>query len=163
MKILLSKDIKKFTLIHYGDTKYSLRKFKPIKNDWIKPDGGLWTSPVDSPYGWKQWCESERYELGEFEKGSFKLRLKRKARILVIDSVEDLRMLPQINTCSTRTLAYIDFEAISKIADAVWLTYIGQQKTRYSKPSLYGWDIESVLILNKYFCYQIKDNVKIKL
>jgi hypothetical protein len=46
------------TYIHYGASKFDLDKFVPVKNadfGWTKPDcGGLWGSPVDSEYGWKQ-------------------------------------------------------------------------------------------------------------
>ena len=40
-------------LISYGlGDKFIPEKFQPIKNvDWVKPDGGLWASPVDSIYG----------------------------------------------------------------------------------------------------------------
>jgi len=51
---------------------------------------------------------------------------------------------------------YLDFEQLSKTYDAVWLTYNGERKTRYSNPDLYGWDCESVLILNKNSVYQVK-------
>ncbi len=46
--------------IHYGSEHFDLNIFDPIEN-WAgrnKPSGGLWSSPVDSPYyDWKEWCE----------------------------------------------------------------------------------------------------------
>lgn len=51
-------------LIHYGHSDFNIAKFKPIKNDdygWVKPNGGLWTSPLESNWGWKDWCISEGF------------------------------------------------------------------------------------------------------
>lgn len=49
--------------IHYGHTKFNIKKFDNIKNKYgNKPDGGLWLSPVNSKWGWKDWCESERFK-----------------------------------------------------------------------------------------------------
>ena len=37
--------------IHYGCTSFDKLKFQEIK-------GGLWASPIDAEYGWKDWCEA---------------------------------------------------------------------------------------------------------
>lgn len=45
---------------------------------------------------------------------------------------------------------YPDFEAMIRSGiDAIWLTPKGERETRFSHPkNLYGWDCESVLIMN---------------
>ena len=45
---------------------------------------------------------------------------------------------------------YPDFEGMVRAGiDAIWLTAHGESATRFSRPySLYGWDCESVLIMN---------------
>jgi hypothetical protein len=49
-------------LIHYGSTNYNHEKVGAIVNEnWVKPKGGLWASPIDSKWGWKDWCESEKF------------------------------------------------------------------------------------------------------
>ena len=51
---------------------------------------------------------------------------------------------------------YIDFEKLVKIGiDAIWLTEKGINQTHLSQPSnLYGWDVETVLVLNKKCCFE---------
>jgi len=50
-------------LIHYGATSFDEAKFRSIKNREYcnKPLGGLWTSPVNSKYSWKDWNEAENF------------------------------------------------------------------------------------------------------
>lgn len=140
-------------LIHYGTKEYNSDKFYPIKNiSWNKPSGGLWTSPLNSKYGWKQWNEDS-----QFRKCTdyIKLELKPDSKVFVINTMEDLV------GHSTREVmdryCYLDFEKMSKEYDAIWLTLDGLKNTggfNNIKYSTYGWDCESVLILNKD-CFNI--------
>jgi hypothetical protein len=140
-------------LIHFGSPAYLPQTVKPIVNDnWSKPKGGLWTSPVDSLWGWKDWCEFEQFRECD-EDNSFKLQFKLDANILVIDCLQDLKKLPMQTVVVTHEYQkkYPDFELLAKQYDAIWLTEVGEQETRMSYPAnLYGWDCESVLILNPY-------------
>jgi len=50
---------------------------------------------------------------------------------------------------------YPNFELLATMCDAIWLTEKGQNETHLSYPiSLYGWDCESVLIINGECCYE---------
>lgn len=141
---------------HYGSIEFDASKFLPVKNGkWVKPEqGGLWTSPVDSSYGWKDWNEMSDYMDCE-EDNSFVLRLNSDAKIFVIDSLQDLKNAPLINGWLDKQV--MDFEAIAKEYNAIWLTVQGETKTRMSHPlTLYGWDCESVLILNTNCFTQVK-------
>ena len=44
--------------VHDGHSNFDINLFKHIscKENFNKPLGGLWASPVDSPYTWEQWC-----------------------------------------------------------------------------------------------------------
>lgn len=133
-------------LIHYGAT-----ELKPVakieNNNWVKPKGGLWTSPIESNWAWKHWCESEQFRDCD-EENSFTISLKPDAKILKIDEAGDLMGLPK--KILIESIVYPDFEKLAEMYDAIWLTEKGQWETRYSQPmSLYGWDCESVLILNE--------------
>lgn len=147
------------TVIHYGSNIYSGDKVKPFKNDnFVKPIGGLWTSPINSNYGWKDWCKDESFRDCD-ETNSFKLKFKPQTKIIIIDSVNDLIALPKhiIKFGNGKfQLVHLDFELLATMCDAIWLTENGQHRTRFSQPmSLYGWDCESILINNGDCCYQI--------
>lgn len=145
-------------LIHYGSKKYDpskVMKIKNQKNGWAKPNGGLWTSPLNSKFGWKEWCHLEKFRVCTRE-NSFLLELKDTAKIYIIDSKEDLESIPYYGQYSN----YPDFEKLTERYDAIWLTYRGEIETRwsiYTYLNLYGWDCESVLILNTSCCKEISN------
>jgi len=134
-------------LIHYGSLKYNEDLFKPITNraSRNKPNGGLWTSPIDSHHSWNEWTIDN-----DFMKSNmfFTVTLKNHARILRVDSKEDLKDFTWIET---EYMPYIDFECLLPYYDAIWLTSEGEWDTRLCdfEKSLYGWDCECVLVLNK--------------
>lgn len=134
-------------LVHFGSPAYKPEFMLEIKNnDWVKPKGGLWTSPIKSDYGWFDWCKSNDFRTKQLE-SSFNIKLRKGSKIAIIDSIDDLIKLPKAGN-------YLDFEIISNKFDAIWLTVKGQAETRHSKPfNLYGWDCESVLVTNKESVY----------
>lgn len=144
-------------LIHWGSKKFDTKRFKKVENKFFnKPEGGLWTSPIDSDYGWERWCEDNDFRTEYFEDptNNFLIQLKPSARIYTINSLEDLNQLhnkfmQNVTSDPIRCFTFLDFEKISKYYDAIFLTEHGQWETRLSTPNLYGWDCESVLILNK--------------
>ncbi len=133
-------------LIHYGASEYLSEKFKPLTNrKYIsKPYGGLWTSPIDSEYGWSDWSKDN-----DFGDLSDHFLLDFKGSLLTINSYEHINTLPWIDD---GLFIYPDFEQFSKENpeyDAIHLTVEGEQKTRYTHPkNFYGWDCETVLIIN---------------
>ena len=143
-------------LIHYGATEYKPELVSKIENFWKKPKGGLWTSPISSSFGWKQWCEAE-----DFREctglNSFNLKFKRDSSVLIIDSYEDLSKLPHIDIESRSNDKCLDFELLNNTFDAIWLTENGLYETNNLWSggfNLYGWDCESILIMNKDSIYQ---------
>ena len=151
-KPLLIGDVMRCPLLkHYGASAYLPEKVLPLKNDsWVKPkEGGLWTSPVDSEWGWKDWNESEQFRDCD-ERNSFTVKLNEDAKFFVIDSLEDLKNAPLIDGYSKKVM---DFEYIAKKYDAIWLTEKGQNETHLNyQIDLYGWDCETVLIINPNCC-----------
>lgn len=132
---------------HYGASKYLPDKFATPRNTMFwrnKPTGGLWTSPVNSEHSWKQWCIDN-----DFRKCTDYFDIKIEGNIVVINSIKDLEKLPwQPRRAVLEPL--INFEKLALIYDAVHLTAKGEAATRWmGEYSMYGWDCESVLILNK--------------
>lgn len=77
--------------------------------------------------------------------------LKDNTRIYTINTYKDLEWLMERykdnNSFSFKPT--LDFERISKDYDVIELTEAGQWETRFSHPfNLYGWDVESILVLN---------------
>lgn len=123
-------------------------------NGWIKPAGGLWTSPLrDGVTGWAQWCREEQW--GTPDAPVTRILPNPGARVYVIDTLADLVQLEAAFPSADSSLPaeikmwpQIDWQAVASEYDAIWLTEEGQWRTRHSTPSLYGWDCETVLWLN---------------
>jgi len=136
-------DITTMELIHYGASSFSPEKFEPVSNEmyWCKPYGGLWTSPVDSSWGWSNWSQANDFcDLSEHFSLTFH------GRLLTIDSFEDLdRLLWKEH----KHFGCLCFESLLPDYDAIHLTIKGECETRHTYPkSLYGWDCETVFIMN---------------
>lgn len=59
--------------------------------------------------------------------------------------------LLSVNIGGSFNRGYLDFELLAKNYDAIWLTENGQSETHLYYPiNLYGWDCETVLIMNPY-------------
>lgn len=148
--------MKEEVFITYGcGNSFDIQKFVPPKNEaggYVKPRGGLWSSPVNSKHGWKDWCESEDFHKGE-DGTSFRFTLKKEAKVYKINTVGDLLRIPYKlkSRCSVFGTWVIDYEAMAQEYDAIWLTAEGERETRYSDReygmSLYGWDCETLLVL----------------
>jgi len=139
-------------VVHY--TKEAGFELRPItiKNAgtegiWGKPEGGLWASPVDSKFGWQDWCRAKDFRdtgkqlrvILDIDMGSF----------ITINSQADLSQLPWYPpVAGLNLMEAIDFEKLAAGGvDGVYLTEQGQWATRFSHPrSLYGWECESILI-----------------
>lgn len=153
----------KTVYIHYGASEFDRNAFKPIRNGRIKvkPYGGLWASPVDSKWGWKEWCTSENFHVDQLD-SSFSFVLSDGARVLHLRSGEDVDKLPRYCPFPQMldwTMRWIDFEKITKVYDAVELHLSEDQEHIASYNSLYfkmnGWDCDSILIMNPDIVAQI--------
>ena len=149
--------------IHCGSERFELSKFNPIKNDvypWVKPmpKTGMWASRTDSKWGWIDWCENEDFRAEYYKSCSFEFTLSEDANVAYIYKPSDIRKLPMM--CITdpfyddSQLIYIDFEECLKEGiDAIEIMNLygmdnpeDYMHTVYY--ALYGWDCESILILN---------------
>jgi hypothetical protein len=143
-------EVLRLHLVHYGANSFDAAEFGEIKNrNFVKPSGGLWASPVESDYGWRHWCTAEEYQVDSLKK-SFTFWYE--GNVLVIDDFIDLSKIVWREVDEYRSIKYPDFEEmLRRGVDAIWLTNRGQWETRDhwgSGRSLYGWDCESVLIMN---------------
>lgn len=140
-------------VVHYTKPFFKLHPIT-IKNGdgktelFIKPHGSLWCAPLDSAYGWIDWCRAESY--GDIDHKQRVILDVDTSNFVVIDSVVDMETkLPWYQIHGL--FQAIDFEAmVGQGIDGMHLTEKGQIDTRWSEPrSLYGWDCETILILNE--------------
>ena len=156
------------TLICTGRDKFDPAKFDEVRNTksyghiLMKPKGGIWTSPLDSTYGWKDWCKAEGFMKERLDKY---IILQFTGTLYVIDGLADLLEMPinnhRVHTMNMGTVAAsqpynipeaeLDFVSMKKQGiDAIHLTIKGEHRTRFSSPwSLYGWDCETVYVMNQ--------------
>ena len=135
--------------IHYGHTKFDKSMFNKIKNVdcSTKPKGGLWASDVEAEHGWKDWCEAEEFRDCK-EENSFSFVLSDNAKVLYIDSIDDLKVLPKVDDkfgMNFLSWVLLDFEKLAETYDAVEVSISSDFDLYYQ---LYGWDCDSIVIMN---------------
>lgn len=106
----------------------------------------FWASPVDTEWGWKDWCKSENFCVSELT-DAFVFELKDGAKVFEINSGDDVLKMPMQSTDLTITVIKpIDFEAmLSQGVDAIEFNYTLCPSLYWE---LYGWDCDSLLVLN---------------
>lgn len=150
-------------LVHYGSDHFDSEKFTPVKNSNYrnKPEsGGLWASPVNKKkWTWSKWCRREDFRTDTLNVG-FKFDINfNSPRILKIFNLEDMEQLrkyiihneisaihEQFHTDGSFSgFEAYDFEAMSKDYDAL---YVEAGSGRGLYDAMYGWDCDSILIMN---------------
>jgi len=147
--------------IHYGAEAFYLDRFKKVNNaDYFsKPYGGFWASPVDAENGWKTWCENESFEPRGGLSKHFCFELAKDAKVYHIRKADDIYELPLITYSLFSDTLYIDFEKASKSWDAIEVHISDDPATDYTKSLywlLYGWDCDSILIMNPDIIKEVK-------
>lgn len=145
--------------IHYGSLHFSEEKFDECKNQkrnlsrLNKPNFGFWGSPVDTDWGWKDWCKSEYFCLESFDK-SFRFRLKNGSRILKVRMVKDVikytyerRIYSPSMNCYFNDGYGIKFYEIMRKYDGLELIHGDHYHELHSGP-FYTWDCDSIVIWN---------------
>lgn len=134
--------------IHYGHKQFLRSNFREIKNrKFTKPHGGLWASDVAAEYGWKTWCEDNQFR-DCTEENAFYFNLAPETNVLHIRSLEDLEDLPANRDGQSWLLKAkcLDFEMLKELGcDAIELHLSSDYRLYWE---LYGWDCDSILILN---------------
>ena len=147
------------TYIHYGTCAFMPELYTPIQNQYfVKPQGGLWASPEDAKYGWKEWNENTHF-IEIVENKSFKFTLSENAKVIHLYIIDDLEGLPKLKIPGmpefiNTTFTYLDFEALMEQGyDAIELHLNEEYRSNSDfmkglRWSLYGWDCDSILIMN---------------
>ena len=165
--------------IHYGNDHFEKREVDLRTEGFIiKPEkAALWGSPTDANFSWKTWSEDQQFNLGSLKK-SFKFKLKSGSKILFISSKKDVDELDEILKTNTSRIEeyYSRFTPISSVImqllgsitpenyntidfsklqengiDAVEIEY-----NKYTHDAFYGWDCDSICILNPDAIEEVK-------
>ena len=135
------------TYIHYGSKVFNREIGFPVRNrhGHNKPFGGLWASATDAKCGWKQWCEREEFKRCD-EGNAFRFTLKESARVLVLNSEDKVKELPNW----TSNYEYLGVKCIdwAKVAKDYDVVDYQVSKDYGLHTTLYGWDCDSILVLN---------------
>lgn len=140
--------------VHYGHKSFDPALFREPKNElqFNKPSGGFWASPVGAERSWKDWCEANDFRDCE-DANSFTFSLTDEAKVYHIYCKEDAERLP-VQDCETYAgQVFIDFEKAATMYDAIQFHLSDEKLPKEDMDSLYwvlyGWDCDSILILNK--------------
>lgn len=146
------------TYIHYGHEEFDTRRFRSVTNGGsylgIKPNGGLWASPVEATRSWKEWCECENFRECR-EDISFRFTMRNPEKVFYIDSEESFKefagrygkMDDTIWRFAGDNVAFIDFEKMIRDGwDALEISLTDYWRLY---DLLYGWDCDSIVVLNR--------------
>lgn len=146
--VFISDDINTdLNYINFKNVKNKSISNKPVKNT------GLWASKFNNCNIWlSKYHELISKDHLQNPKIAFIFELKPDAKIYIIDTIIDLYMLAKdynVNVDYIRRGMTLDFEKISEVYDAIYLTDDGQKITFDSYGiNLSGWYSETILIFN---------------
>ena len=151
----LQKQTSSEIYVFCGSDHFDRSIFMPVTNEpypWIKPRGGMWSSPVNSDNTWEDWCQENSFRLRKLDR-QFRFVLAEGSRVLRIESNKDLDELYSQGYKRSDfdkhqylrdDMYYLDFEKIlANGYDAIQVTI-----TNETYWSLYGWDCDTLLVLN---------------
>lgn len=144
------------TYVHYGHEEFDTRRFKGITNFGnvgVKPNGGLWASPVEAESSWKEWCEDQDFRDCR-EDISFRFTMRNPDKIFYIDSEESFKEFAgrYAQTEEARfgigdAAVFIDFEKMLRDGwDALEISLTDYGSLYYL---MYFWDCDSIVVLNR--------------
>lgn len=128
------------------------RNMMPNDHKWIKPTGGIWfceyTPNEKYVSSWQRWCIGEMFNHDRVVNDGITFSISSNARVYVINTAEDFFNLKgkySNSDVKDRYSCDIDWYAIAQDYDVVYLTKAGIRVNYYN---MYGWDIESGVVLN---------------
>ena len=146
--------------VHYGNDHFDLDKFKEkidlrLDNYYLnKPPYGLWGSPVNAEFSWRDWCEGEEFHLDSLN-SHFIFSVKDAAKILTVKKDKDiwkyLKHYPKMYS------SYLDFNVIMREYDGMELIHADNYWELHTKPGRFNtWDVDSVVIWNPNVIVELK-------
>ena len=143
----MSEDIE---LIYNGEDRPSKACFDPITNTkYSKPNGGLWTSPLNKSNrksAWQSWCEREDFHPERYQT-QWHIVPDKDVKTLIAD--ENLENLKPYLIDDKQTCPRIDYEKLSQDYDVV--RFPQDVVFKYNMGILNAYDIDSTIFLTPKF------------
>ena len=154
--------------IHYGASMLDKSRVSETRKGYIlksKPDKGLWASPVNAEWGWKDWCEAEDFRMDTFSE-SFRFRIDKKAKILRVRCEEDILPFVIFDTdetinrfrgmlgCKTEISDELDLERLYRMFDGIEL-FLSNDYSMHNG-IFNSWDVDSIVVWNPNVILPIK-------
>jgi len=144
----------------YGTNYFDRDKFKKVyfKEDSYflnKPQGGFWGSYKKGAGSWYEFCQGENFKVDTLKK-HVDFKIKRWARVLVLEEFDDLRFLPKLRYNKIWGLVPIDWELLSEEYDIIIVNAPRIKAECWANgaiDALTSWDVFSVLVCNPKAIY----------
>ena len=142
------------TSIHYGSDTFEPRNYGSMKLRCLSYDKptGLWASPIDSEWSWKDWCFSNNFHTERFDK-SFQFTLKDDTKILKINRPEDISdyviVIDELSFSPEFPFYGLDLDRIYTEYDAMEVTMSDHWGDMHNHRIFYTWDCDSIVIWNR--------------
>ena len=124
--------------------------FKPElivkKFDRFDKPSGLWASPEDTDWGWREWCEAEDFRSEEQLAMNFRFKLKDGAMVLHVRHLRDVEPFTTLNPhffgCKLDlNRIYSEFDAMEVHLSENWCEL-------HDTNLFYSWDVDSIVVWN---------------
>ena len=128
--------------IHYGADKFDPMSVSVNPFLLQQKPAGLWASPVDSDWSWKDWCECEGYHTESLKK-SFTFALDDSAKVLHVYRLKDVEgYLEPPAYCG------LNMEKLCDDYDAMEL-HMSENYAELKHSFLFNcWDCDSIVVWN---------------
>lgn len=144
--------------IHYGSEKFDMDKFLEIKDRGLlnpgrntcinKPDYGFWASPIDTDFGWKEFCVNEDFRTDRLSE-SFTIELSDDAKVFTVTKLDDIPSDYIFRKNRYGAEYYnLNFDRIMKDYDAMELIHSDGHYSELHNDLFYSWDVDSIVIWN---------------
>jgi len=130
-------------LTHFSTKNWKLdRLWFYMQAGHFKPRG-LWLSD-ESDYGWKEWCESERFHLGYLASAT-QFTLSENANIIHLTNIDEVMEFQKQWQRPEEGVYYreIDWGAIAAKYDGILITPYRKDWTTHLPSWYLGWDVSS--------------------
>lgn len=160
MTILGKKILEKTIFVHYGNELFRPEKVEEVaffQNHYNKPKrGGIWLSPKNSKYGWREWAKETKYPRFH-DRYRWEIALEDDAKIIACTNFMDLKSIPtsDLYVDGEYACTYFDYRKLQEsgyhgvflgLELLMLIKFYQKYYEGFTKPTFKFWDCESLLL-----------------